>query len=114
MAVAKVGVHFEPHNPVTKLMIDETTGKMKDDVLNEKVLSAIIEFDIPAEKTKPVLEQLKTVIPLINTVFSLDLACRLNEDGSIPAVGLAEEAGFEVSINGKTNVGLGRPLAKEE
>ena len=44
MAVAKVGVHFEPHNPVTKLMIDETTGKMKDDVLNEKVLSAIVDL----------------------------------------------------------------------
>ena len=114
MAVAKVGVHFEPHNPVTKLMTDNTTGKMKDDVLNEKALSAIVEFDIPIEKTITVLEQLKTVTPLINTVFSLDLACRLNEDGSNPAVCLAEEAGYKVSVNGKTNVGLGRPLAKEE
>lgn len=114
MAVAQVGVHFEPHNPVTVLMADKNTGKLRDDVLNEKVLSAIIEFDIPQEKIVPVLEKLKEVIPEIDTVFSLDLACRLEEDGSNPAVELARKAGFTPSLNGKTNVGLGRPLAKEE
>lgn len=114
MAVASVGVEFEPHNPVTHLMVDKTTGKMRDDVLNEKALSAIIEFDIPQSKIKAVLEKLKEVEKEINTVFSLDLACRLEEDGSNPAVALAEEAGYRPSINGKTNVGLGRPLAKEE
>lgn len=114
MAVAQVGVHFEPHNPVTVLMVDKNTGKLRDDVLNEKVLSAIIEFDIPQKKIVPVLEKLKEVIPEIDTVFSLDLACRLEEDGSNPAVELAQKAGFTPSLNGKTNVGLGRPLAKEE
>jgi len=114
MAVAEAGVHFEPYNPVTILMTDKETGKLKDDILNEKVLSAIIEFDMPINKTKPVLEKLKSVIPLIDTVFSLDLAYRLTEGDSNLAVKIANEAGFTVSINGKTNVGLGRPLAKEE
>ncbi|WP_352419497.1 4Fe-4S binding protein [Proteiniborus sp.] len=114
MAIAKEEVHFEPYNPVTQLMIDTKTGKMKDEVLNEKALSAIIEFDIPQSKVVPVLKRLKTVIPEIDTVFSLDLACRLDKDGSNPVLKLAKEAGFKVSINGKTNVGLGKPLAKEE
>ncbi|MFZ7101561.1 MAG: DUF362 domain-containing protein [Peptococcaceae bacterium] len=114
MAMAGENVHFEPHNPVTWLMEDQETGKIRDDVKNVKVLSAIIEFDLPQEKIKPVLERLQTVIPEIDTVFSLDLACRLEEDGCNPAIERAEEAGFRCTFNGKTNVGLGRPLAKEE
>lgn len=113
MALAPVGVHFEPYNPVTFLMTDKTTGKMREDVLNEKSLSAIVEFDVPQSKLPEVFAALKEVTPLIDTVYSLDLACRL-EDGFNPVVKLAEEAGFKVSINGKTNVGLGKPLAKEE
>ncbi|MGB4439123.1 MAG: 4Fe-4S binding protein [Sedimentibacter sp.] len=113
MALSKEGVHFEPHNPTTQLMSDTTTGKIKEEVINEKTLSAIVEFDISQDKLATVFERLKSVIPEIDTVFSLDLACRLNEDGSNPVVKVAEEAGFKVSINGKTNLGLGRPLAKE-
>ena len=40
-AVAKLGVSFEPQNPVTSMMSDESTGKFRDDLLNERVLSAI-------------------------------------------------------------------------
>lgn len=114
MAIAGLGVEFEPHNPVTFLMIDKTTGKLREDVLGEKALSAIIEFDIPQSKIQVVLNKLKEVSKEINTVFSLDLACRLEANGSNPAVALAEEVGYRASVNGKTNVGLGRPLAKEE
>lgn len=113
MALAPTGVHFEPHNPITSLMNDKTTGKMREDVLNEKTLSAIIEFDISQDKLSEVFTALKEVSPKIDTVYSLDLACRL-EDGFNPVVKIATESGFKVSINGKTNVGLGRPLAKEE
>lgn len=113
MAVAQVGIHFEPLNPVTCLMEDEMTGKIKEDILNEKVLSAIIEFDLPQEKIAPLLAKLKEVIPAIDTVFSLDLICRLEEDGSNPAAKLVRKAAFTPSINGKTNVGLGIPLKRE-
>jgi len=108
MAVAEVGVNFEPHNPVTSLMVNKSTGKLKEEVLNEKALSAIIEFDLPQAKIVPVLTKLKEVIPQINTVFSLDLACRLEEDGTNPTYKLALDAGFIPSVNGKTNVGLGK------
>ena len=113
MALAPLGVHFEPHNPVTPLMTDQSTGKMREDVLNEKALSAIIEFDVPQNKLAEVFAALKEVTPKIDTVYSLDLACRL-EDGFNPVLEVANASGFAVSINGKTNVGLGRPLAKEE
>ena len=44
----------------------------------------------------------------IDTVFSLDLIGRVDEDDRIPALELAESLGVFVRPNGKTNVGLGR------
>ena len=60
-----------------------------------------------------VLKAVKEASKNISTVCSIDLNCRLEEDETAPAIEYAREAGFFVSLNGKTNVGLGRPLAKE-
>ncbi|MEW6697887.1 MAG: DUF362 domain-containing protein [Bacillota bacterium] len=114
MTVAKVGVTFECHNPVAALMIDPSTGKLKDEVLNEKVLSAIVEFGVTIDKLEEALTAVKNVAPELDTVFSLDLACRCEPDNSLPAEEIARSVGFRPYINGKTNVGLGRPLAKED
>ncbi len=113
MAVAPVGVTFEPHNPVTALMRDISTGKMHDKILSEKVLSAIVEFDVPISKLEKALLAIRNVAPSLETVFSLDLACRMDGNNAVPTVAIAQKAGFVPSLNGKTNVGLGRPLAKE-
>lgn len=112
-ALAPVGVSFEPENPVTKLM-DIQTGKLNDEVLGERALSAIIEFDVVNEKLPDVFRALKEVTPQLNTLYSLDLASRLDEEGNNPVLVYAEEAGLPISIDGKTNVGLGKPLFKEE
>lgn len=114
MAVAEVEIEFEPLNPVTSLMADGKTGKLKEDILNEKVLSAIIEFIVPNDQLNSVLERIKAVSKKINTVFSLDLMSRVNEDGSIPVVSIAKNAGFIARPNTKTNIGLGRPLKEEQ
>lgn len=114
MAVAKLGVEFEPQNPLTVVMADPKAGKFKQEVMGEKVLSAILEFRIGNDRLKEVLEALKEVSPRIETVFSLDLISRVNKDGSIPNASIAREAGFPPRPNTKTNIGLGRPLAKED
>ena len=112
MAVASAGdVNFEPQNPVTGLMSDVKTGKLRDDVLEVRSLSAIIEFEIP-NKLAAVLEKLKEVTPEINTVYSLDLCTRVDEDGSVPILEVVKAAGY-TPTRMVTNVGLGRPLAKE-
>ncbi|MCL4516085.1 MAG: 4Fe-4S binding protein [Firmicutes bacterium] len=111
MAVATLGVKFEDKNPVTSLMTDRATGKIRDDVLEEKALSAIVEFDAPLEMVPEVLKVLRDVSSKIDTVFSLDLACWVNEENKVKAMELAMAAGYECSGNGKTNAGLGRPLA---
>lgn len=108
MALAERRVRFEPENPISALMKDEKTGKLKDEVLDERVLSGIIEFSVEMDRLKEVLLVLKEVSTRIDTVFSLDLACRVGEDGSIPTLRVAEECGFAPRPNTKTNVGLGR------
>ncbi len=114
MALAKLGVHFEPQNPVTFLMVDTKTGKLKNEVLNEKVLSAIIECAFPIEKLKAVLNTMKKVAKEIDTVFSVDCICKADPDGSYPVKKILAEAGITPYVNGKQNVGLGRPKVKEE
>lgn len=111
MAVANLGVTFEEKNPVTSLMVDQARGKIREDVLAEKVLSAIVEFDVSLDKVREALMALKDVSFRIDTVFSLDLACRVTDQNLVPVEELARSVGFEPSLNGKTNVGLGRPLA---
>lgn len=98
--------------PVNTLMTDKCTGKLRDDVLNEKVNRCIVEVIVPLEQVPIVLQQLREVSNTIDTVFALAVISPVARDGSVPVLTAIREAGMEVSINGKTNVGLGRPLIK--
>lgn len=110
MALAEVGVEFEPENPVTSLITDKKTGKVKDEILSEKVLSAIVEFSVRNDRLGEALKALKGVAPRIDTVFSLCLISRVDTDGTDPVASIAAKAGFVPRPNTKTNMGLGRPL----
>ncbi len=112
--VAALGVTFESLNPVTGLMSNPKTGTFREDVLNEKAMSCILEFLIKLEQLPAVIECLKKVSQEIDTVFSLDLVTRVNSDGSIPTDPVLQKIGLQAALNGKTCIGLGRPLAKEE
>ena len=103
------GVEFEKLNPTTSLMEDKKTGKFKDEVLNEKVLSAIVEFSIPLEKLSDALYALERVSHDVESVFSVDVCSRCNDDGFIPHEEILSKGNWWHSINVKTNVGLGRP-----
>ena len=109
--LAGLGIVFEENNPVTKLMVDRKKGLINPEVLNEKVLSAIVEFLLPAEKLSQVLEVLDRISQEIDTVFSGDIISRIGVDGSVPYVNVLRERNRYLSINGKSNVGIGRPLA---
>ena len=115
MALSKLGgIEYEKANPVTSLISEKATGKFRDDVLNEKVYSAIIEFSVPIERVGEVLDTLKDVSNKIETVFSLDICSKVNEDNTIPSEEAVRKIGYYISSNGKTNVGLGRPLKEED
>jgi len=111
-ALARAGVEFAAQNPVTYLMVDQDRGKLNPEVLGEKVLSAMIECLVPEEKIPAVVRELTEVAQHIDTVFSLDIITRLQPDGSVPWERILHGLGVSVSINGKSNIGLGRPLAE--
>jgi ferredoxin len=113
MALAKLGVEFEACNPCTQVMADPTTGVFKDEVRNEKVLSAIIEMLVPIDKAQDVLETIRTAAAKVDCPFCVDLVCRVDDDGAIPSLAILEALSWTPMPNIKMNTGLGRPLAKE-
>ncbi len=109
-AVAAIGALFEKKNPIFPLLADPTSGTFKPEVLGERVLSLIVEFTVPVEKTNAVIATLRSIENKIDTVFSLGAITRVNADKTIPVVRALEQAGVTVRPNAKINVGLGRPL----
>jgi len=107
-ALAKAGVTVEPGGPVAAIMEDLDTGKLKDDILEERALNVMVHFRLDYDRLRPGLKVLKDVAAEIDTVFSLSLVNRVEKDGSTPALPIAVEEGFQTDAYPKTNVGLGR------
>ena len=114
MALAKLKPYFEKENPVTQLMVNPEPGKIKDEVLNEKVLSAIIEIKTLLDKIPEFLHTLEKIQKEVDTVISVGVASKCLPDGTIPHEEWVRKAGYRLSFNGKTNIGLGRPLFRED
>jgi NAD-dependent dihydropyrimidine dehydrogenase PreA subunit len=112
-AVARVGVEFEARNPLTALLEDPSRGVVKREILNERVLSTIVEFKIRETKLEEVLLAVKEVAGTLDTVFSLGLIRVLPPQGRDPVMEIVERLGFEVRPNGKVNLGLGRPISND-
>lgn len=109
-ALAPLRVDFESQNPLTALMTNVQEGRLQDDVLQEKVLSAIIELKLPMAEVSSVLTTVKTIANEIDTVVSVGVSSKCSGDGGIPHESVCIAAGYTPSRNGKTNLGLGRPL----
>ena len=105
-----LGVHLEPNNPLTQLIANPHTGELKPEILDEKVLSTIVEAIIPLEQFQQVMAAVREIAAEVDTVFSLDVIGKVGADGSRPAAVEMQKAGLTPSFNGKVNVGLGRPL----
>ena len=110
MAMARLGVAFEERNPLTSLIEDRATGAMRRDILEEKVLSTIVEFKVKEERLPEVLSALRDVAPSLDTVFSLGLIHKLPSSGPDELPKQVRRLGFEVRPNGKVNLGLGRAI----
>jgi hypothetical protein len=102
----------EPENPVTLLIEDLKTGRMKADVPNERSSRDHRAQDV-IEKI-PDLGGPGKARHRIDPVISIGVASRCLPDGTIPHEEWVRKAGYALSSNGKTNLGLGRPLFRED
>jgi ferredoxin len=107
-ALARAGVAFEKKNPVTSLMSDVATGTIREDILNEKVLSAIVEIKVPVSRTEEVIRLVWEIEKQIDTVVALGVGARCDEAGEDNEVApILEKLGYKLE-RAKTNIGLGR------
>ena len=108
MELAGLGVAFEAKNPVTHLMVDEARGTLKEDLLDEKILSAIVEIKTPIAEVPRVLEAVSVVTKQIDTVVAVGVATRCDEAGNDELLApLLTDLDYEVA-RAKTNMGLGK------
>ncbi len=107
-ALAQANVAFEKRNPITSLMVDVVSGTLRPEILNEKVMSAIVEIKVPVERTEEVIRLVWDVEKELDTVVALGVATRCSEDGSDHAVlPILERLGYRPQ-RAKTNIGLGQ------
>ena len=78
-----------------------------------RLLSVIIEGRCEEEKAKDVFKALLKVEKEIDTVFSVGLISRVDENGECPALEFLDELGIERPHRGKVNPGLGKPLSMD-
>jgi hypothetical protein len=88
------------------MMTDRKTGKLRDDILNEKILSAIVEFKTTLENVPAILHRVDEVSRTLATVVSVGVSTRCDPQGNSALDGVLAEEGFSF-VRGKTNLGLG-------
>src|SRR4026209_1751355 len=107
-ALAEARVAFEKKNPITSLMSDVATGTLREDILNEKLMSAIVEIKVPVERVEEVVRLVWDVEKRIDTVVALGVGTRCDENGEDNIVApVLVRLGHSLH-RAKTNVGLGR------
>jgi len=112
--LARNGVTFEKNNPITHLMTDVTTGDLRSDILNEKILSAIVEIKTQINEVENVLKTVNDVNQNIDTVIAIGISTRCNGEGEDTSLApLLDELGHTYN-RAKTNMGLGRITNKIE
>lgn len=107
-ALAQANIPFEKRNPLTLLMSDVSTGTLRADILEEKVLSAIVEIKVPVERTEEVIRLVHEVEKDVDSVVALGVGTRCDEKGEDNLVApILARMGYKLE-RAKTNTGLGR------
>ncbi len=107
MALARLPITFEKKNPVFSLMADPVRGTIRKDILDEKVLSAIVEIKTTLDQVGEVLRVVEEIAPRLRTIVSIGAATRCDPVGDSRLEAILRDLGYTF-YRGKTNLGLGR------
>ena len=88
-------------------MTDAARGTIREDILNEKVLSAIVEMKTSVDRVEHFVDVIERVAPDLDTVVSLGVSSVCDATGDNPIEAIMARRGYPI-IRGKTNLGLGR------
>ncbi len=107
MALVGLPVEIERHNPVFALIADPVRGTLREDILNEKVLSAILELKTTLEHVPAVLRRVEETARQLDTIVSVGVSTRCDARGECALDPILQREGYAF-WRGKTNLGLGR------
>jgi hypothetical protein len=81
---------------------------VRDDILNEKIMSAIVEIKVPIDRCEEVVRLVWKVEKEVDTVVVLGVGVKCDENGEDPIVlPILKKLGYDPQ-RAKTNIGLGR------
>ncbi|MBI4331477.1 MAG: 4Fe-4S binding protein [Chloroflexi bacterium] len=98
---------LEERTPLTELAVDPAGGVFRQDILEERAGWVVLKLLVPGGQRPAALETLHRAAAQSDTVFAVNLVCRVEERVSALIDRIAAETGFRPAANGKTNVGLG-------
>ena len=110
----EVGVELERENPQMLILEDLRSGRLSyEDLEGIRIMSVVLEGKTSLSNLPRVIKALRDVEKEVNTVFSVGVICRFEDDMSIPCLKVLEELGVTPMPFAKINLGLGRPLVTD-
>jgi ferredoxin len=107
------GYDVPSHNPVSELIADPTTGALKPEILNEKVISCLVEFLLPENASGELMGMVRELAGEVETVFNVSVALRAADGGQTPLTKIFRPDVFSLP-NGKVNIGMALDIEGEE
>lgn len=102
-----------PQNPIAALIEDPKTGALKPEVLNEKVISCVIEFILPDTAAAEMMAIVQALSGEVESVFSVSIGLRADEQGR-PRFDELFGPGVEHLPNAKVNIGVAEHIGGGE
>ncbi len=97
-----------PENPIASLIDKPKTGAMKPEILDEKVISCVIEFILPDDATDELMTMINILSKEVESVFSLSVALRADKKGRSPFEKIFGSNIYRLP-NAKSNIGVVQP-----
>ena len=89
-------------------MSDVATGTIREDILGEKVLSAIVEIKVPVERAEEIISLVWDVEKRVDTVVTIGAGVRCDANGNDTVVApILERLGYNSSAPKRTSASAG-------
>ena len=105
-ALAECGARFTVDNPLMDLIVDPARGRLNPDILNERVLSVIVECLVPEAGLERTLRGLIKASSQSSVPVLLSVAGACRADGSMVYQSVLEAMALDCLPTGKINLGF--------
>lgn len=105
-AIASLALAIEACNPAAALIEDPATGRVREEVRGERVLSLVLECTVPLARLTEALTVLRRTCANLPTVCSVGLVSVVGPDCTLPVLPALAALGLAVSPRGKVNLGF--------